>query len=41
MAAEERTERSELEPAQVQLGTKFFCRHESADVGSPVGNARQ
>src|SRR5258708_8540928 len=27
MTAEERAKRSELEPAQIQLSGKFFCRH--------------
>ena len=39
--AEQRTERAELEPPHVQLAGVLRRRHEAADVGAPVRNARQ
>ena len=36
-----RTEGAELKPPEVQLARVFGCRHEAADVGSPVRNPRQ
>ena len=38
---EQRTERAELEPADVQLAGVFGSRDEAADVGAPVRNARE
>ena len=41
VSAERRTERAELEPSDVQFARVFGRRYESADVGTPIGNARQ
>src|SRR5260370_14346007 len=41
MTAKESAECAKLEPAQVQLGRKFFCGNKSAYVGAPIGNASE